>query len=83
MLRPVNSTALPLLPPLNLVHQDERLLVADKLLQRPELFETLGQWKERLTPLPAQRFDSDGGRRRLRWRLSPSACCRGPTAPCT
>jgi len=45
--------------------QPGELLVADKLVQRPELFETLGQWKERLTPLPAQRFDSDSGRRRL------------------
>jgi len=45
--------------------QPGELLVADRLLQRPELYETLGQWKERLTPLPAQRFDSDDGRRRL------------------
>ncbi|HYC15115.1 MAG TPA: DNA mismatch repair protein MutS, partial [Stellaceae bacterium] len=41
------------------------LLIADRLLQRPELFELLGQWKERLTPLPAQRFDSESGRKRL------------------
>ena len=41
------------------------LLIADRLLQRPELFELLGQWKERLTPLPSQRFDSESGRKRL------------------
>ena len=41
------------------------LLVADRLLQKPELFELLGAWKEQLTPLPAQRFDSEGGRKRL------------------
>ena len=41
------------------------LLVADRLLQKPELFELLGAWKERLTPLPAQRFDSESGRKRL------------------
>ena len=45
--------------------QPGELLVSDRLLQRPELFETLGQWKERLTPLPAPRFDSDNARRRL------------------
>ncbi|MCC7047882.1 MAG: DNA mismatch repair protein MutS [Alphaproteobacteria bacterium] len=45
--------------------QPGEMLVSDRVLQRPELFEALGQWKERLTPLPAQRFDSDGGRRRL------------------
>src|SRR5579863_2579683 len=41
------------------------LLIADRLLQRPDLFELLGDWKERLTPLPSQRFDSETGRRRL------------------
>ncbi|HLJ22244.1 MAG TPA: DNA mismatch repair protein MutS [Stellaceae bacterium] len=41
------------------------LLVADRLLQKPDLFELLGAWKEQLTPLPAQRFDSEGGRKRL------------------
>jgi DNA mismatch repair protein MutS len=41
------------------------LLIADRLLQRPDLFELLGAWKERLTPLPAQRFDSESGKNRL------------------
>src|SRR5579864_23688 len=41
------------------------LLIADRLLQKPELFELLADWKERLTPLPSQRFDSETGRRRL------------------
>jgi DNA mismatch repair protein MutS len=45
--------------------QPGEILLPDRLLQRPELFEALGQWKERLTPLPAPRFDSEGGRRRL------------------
>jgi DNA mismatch repair protein MutS len=45
--------------------QPGEVLVSDRMLQRPELFGALGQWKERLTPLPAQRFDSEGGRRRL------------------
>ncbi|HUN49270.1 MAG TPA: DNA mismatch repair protein MutS [Stellaceae bacterium] len=41
------------------------LLIADRLLQRPDLFELLAAWKDRLTPLPSQRFDSEGGRKRL------------------
>ncbi|MHB1216980.1 MAG: DNA mismatch repair protein MutS [Alphaproteobacteria bacterium] len=41
------------------------LLVADRLLQRAELFEILGEWKNALTPLPSARFDSEGGRLRL------------------
>ncbi|WP_229743889.1 DNA mismatch repair protein MutS [Aliidongia dinghuensis] len=41
------------------------LLIADRLLQRPELFEVLGDWKAVLTPLPGARFDSESGRRRL------------------
>ena len=45
--------------------QPGELLASDRLVQRPELFETLGQWKETLSPLPAQRFDSDNARRRL------------------
>ena len=45
--------------------QPGELLLSDKLLQRPELFETLEQWKERLSPLPGQRFDSDNARKRL------------------
>ncbi len=45
--------------------QPGELLLSDRMLQRPELFEALGQWKERLTPLPSPRFDSDNARRRL------------------
>jgi DNA mismatch repair protein MutS len=41
------------------------LLVPERLLQRPELFELLGDWKRVLTPLPNPRFDSDSGRKRL------------------
>jgi DNA mismatch repair protein MutS len=43
----------------------QELLLPDRLLQRQELFETWGEWKSRLTPLPSARFDSEGGRRRL------------------
>ncbi len=41
------------------------LLVADRLLQNPALFETFGEFKAALTPLPAVRFDSENGRKRL------------------
>ena len=42
------------------------LLAPDSLLERPELFETFGDWKAALTPLPAARFDSATGERRLK-----------------
>ena len=42
------------------------LLAPDSLLERPELFETFGDWKAALTPLPAARFDSAAGERRLK-----------------
>jgi DNA mismatch repair protein MutS len=41
------------------------LLVSDRLVQKPELFERLAAWRPVLTPLPAPRFDSDSGRQRL------------------
>ena len=41
------------------------ILVPDRMLQTPALFELFAQWKSRLTPLPAARFESEGGRRRL------------------
>jgi DNA mismatch repair protein MutS len=41
------------------------LVLSERLLQRPELFEVLGEWKTALTPLPGARFDSQNARRRL------------------
>ena len=41
------------------------VLVSESLLQQPSLFETWREWKERLTPLPASRFDSINGEKRL------------------
>jgi len=41
------------------------ILLPERLLARPALFELLAEWKPALTPLPNARFDSDGGRRRL------------------
>ena len=41
------------------------LLVSDRLLSQPALFDILGEWKAALTPLPAARFDSENARRRL------------------
>ena len=42
------------------------LLCADRILETPELYETFADWKERLTPLPAARFDSANGEKRLK-----------------
>ncbi len=41
------------------------LLVPEKLIQRPNLFETFHPFRERLTVEPDARFDSENGRRRL------------------
>ena len=41
------------------------LLVADRLVQRDDLFETWADWRDRLTTMPGARFNSENGRRRL------------------
>ena len=41
------------------------IVLPERLLQRPGLFEILGEWREALSPLPGARFDSDNARRRL------------------
>ena len=41
------------------------ILVPERLLARPALFELFGDWKGALTPLANPRFDSEAARRRL------------------
>jgi DNA mismatch repair protein MutS len=41
------------------------ILVSQKLLERPELFELFVPWKERLAPQPQSRFDSENAKKRL------------------
>ena len=41
------------------------ILVSERLLSHPQLFEVWGEWKSRLSPLPHARFDSENARRRL------------------
>src|SRR5215831_11795599 len=41
------------------------ILLPERMLARPGLFELLAEWKPTLTPLPDPRFESDAGRRRL------------------
>jgi DNA mismatch repair protein MutS len=41
------------------------LLVSERLLGQSALFDLFGDWRAALTPLPAARFDSTNGRRRL------------------
>src|SRR3546814_5161937 len=41
------------------------LVLADRLLERPEIAEAFAGLQDRLTPLPAARFDSANGVRRL------------------
>jgi DNA mismatch repair protein MutS len=41
------------------------ILVAEKLVERPDLFELFATWRNRLTLQPQSRFDGDNARRRL------------------
>ena len=41
------------------------LVLSERLPERPDLFEVLGEWKAALTPLPGARFDSANARARL------------------
>ena len=41
------------------------ILLPERLLTRPALFDLLAEWKPTLTPLPNPRFESDTGHRRL------------------
>ena len=45
--------------------QAGEILLPERLVQRPELFEVFADWKAALTPLPSPRFDSANARRRL------------------
>ncbi|MHA1597716.1 MAG: DNA mismatch repair protein MutS, partial [Alphaproteobacteria bacterium] len=49
------------------------VLVPESLLQLPELFETLADWRETLVPLPTARFDSANGEKRLKDLFSVTA----------
>ncbi|MEX2615280.1 MAG: DNA mismatch repair protein MutS [Alphaproteobacteria bacterium] len=41
------------------------LIVPERMLENPDLFDVFAQWKTILSPLPGSRFDSENGRRRL------------------
>jgi DNA mismatch repair protein MutS len=45
--------------------QPGEILLPERLLARPALFELFADWKPALTPLANARFDSEAGRRRL------------------
>jgi len=45
--------------------QPGEILLPERLLTRPALFELFADWKPALTPLANARFDSEAGRRRL------------------
>jgi DNA mismatch repair protein MutS len=58
------ATAQPVAAALARVDPGE-LLVPEKLMARPALFELWNDWRDRLTPQPDSRFDSENARRRL------------------
>ncbi len=41
------------------------LLLPDRMTQRPDHFDVFAEWKDRLTPLPSARFDSENAKRRV------------------
>jgi len=41
------------------------ILLPERMLTRPELFELFAEWKSALTPLPSARFESESARHRL------------------
>lgn len=41
------------------------IVLPDRLLEEPALYETFGAWKKKLSPLPQARFDAQNSRRRL------------------
>ncbi|MDY0881867.1 DNA mismatch repair protein MutS [Dongia soli] len=41
------------------------ILVPERLLAQPDLFELFAEWKTRLSPMPSARFDSENARLRL------------------
>jgi len=41
------------------------ILLPDRLLAEPQLFEMFGDWRRQLSPLPGSRFDSENARLRL------------------
>ena len=45
--------------------QPKEIILPEKLLQNPTLFEMFAQWKRALTPQPKSRFDLENGRKRL------------------
>ena len=52
-------------PPISRASCPGEILVPERLLARPALFELFGEWKAALTPLANPRFDSEAARRRL------------------
>jgi DNA mismatch repair protein MutS len=43
----------------------QEVVLPERLVQQPDLFELFGEWKSRLTVQPNSRFDSENGRKRL------------------
>ncbi len=49
------------------------LLIPQRLVENPDMFEILAPWRDQLAPLPNGRFDSENARRRLQQTYNVSA----------
>lgn len=61
----IESTTLSGLPGVLARLNPAEIVLPDRLMMEPSLYDNLAQWKRKLTPLPQARFDPDNGRRRL------------------
>jgi DNA mismatch repair protein MutS len=61
----VMECALPAVPAALARLAPGEILLSEKLLETPQLFELFGEWKSALSPQPARLFDSTAGERRL------------------
>ncbi len=61
----VESTDIPGLPGVLSRLNPAEIIIPDRLMMEPALYDHLGQWKKKLSPLPLARFDLENGKLRL------------------
>lgn len=69
----VQAVAKPDLPAALARLDPNEILLPDRLLAQPDLFELFADWRRQLSPLPGARFDSDNARLRLQRFMGAAA----------